>query len=274
VFKDIKKEGAEAEASNSFPAVAAHVTSYARMLLWGYIETAGIDNVFYMDTDSIFCNRQGLDNLTAAGSIDTDKLGSLKLEKQGAMKISGVKDYIFNDVEKLKGIPKGAIRIDVSTFIVNQWVGYSKMMNDGQLEGYKNILIKKHLSRNYTKGYITDSGQVLPLHFSGDALTPFPGAPNWTELAADYCKPDYCKPDLAWLEQEREAARERATYNKKVRAIIRGMGVNDRDYEYIPRWCKRKKGYTLSEINDELAAAGFMFPDAGALYEYIKGVRS
>lgn len=82
------------EAFNSFCAVAAHVTGYARMLIWSIIETAGRENVYYTDTDSVFVNDEGAARLEAAGMVDGKRLGALKLEKSGRLWLNGCKDYM------------------------------------------------------------------------------------------------------------------------------------------------------------------------------------
>lgn len=86
------------EAYNSFPAVASHVTAYARMMLWKYMETAGIENVYYCDTDSLLMNDVGYANLMKAELINDQILGKLKLEKEGRLTLYGCKDYTFNEV--------------------------------------------------------------------------------------------------------------------------------------------------------------------------------
>ncbi|MEK5036401.1 DNA polymerase [Paenibacillus sp. FSL R7-0302] len=82
------------EAFNSFPGIAAHVTGYARMLIWKVIETAGRANVYYTDTDSVFVNAAGNALLEAAGMLDNKRLGALKREKAGFLWLNGCKDYM------------------------------------------------------------------------------------------------------------------------------------------------------------------------------------
>lgn len=83
------------EATNSAPAIAAHVTANARMLLWTVFEAAGRENVYYCDTDSVFTNYQGYVNLRDSGWIDDRKLGALGMEKHGFLYLNGCKDYVF-----------------------------------------------------------------------------------------------------------------------------------------------------------------------------------
>jgi len=84
------------ESFNSFPAIPAHVTAYARMYLWGLIEQAELENVFYCATDSLIVNQAGYDNL--ADKIDNHKLGYLKVEKQAnSLEIWGPNNFRLGD---------------------------------------------------------------------------------------------------------------------------------------------------------------------------------
>ncbi len=71
IVEQMRREG---ESQDSHPAIAAHVTGYARMLLWRYMLKAGRENIFYNDTDSLWVNKLGYDNL--AGDIEEGALGS------------------------------------------------------------------------------------------------------------------------------------------------------------------------------------------------------
>jgi len=91
-----------AEGYDSFVAIPAFVTAYARMYLWRLIKEAGYgDNVFYCDTDSLFVNQTGYDRLSIF--MDDTKLGFLKLEAAGNLTLNNVKDYVFKGKRKIKG---------------------------------------------------------------------------------------------------------------------------------------------------------------------------
>ncbi|GAI95977.1 unnamed protein product, partial [marine sediment metagenome] len=47
------------ESYNAFPSISAHITAAARVYLWKLICKAGIDHVFYCDTDSLWCDTTG-----------------------------------------------------------------------------------------------------------------------------------------------------------------------------------------------------------------------
>jgi DNA polymerase elongation subunit (family B) len=79
------------------PIISSYVTSYARLLLYKYLEKAG-DQVIYCDTDSIF----------TTGSLPTgDNLGEMKLEFQGDGIIIKPKMYMLNKNDTFKIKVKG-----------------------------------------------------------------------------------------------------------------------------------------------------------------------
>jgi hypothetical protein len=46
-------------------------------------------------------------------------------------------------------------------------------------------------------------------------------------------------------------------------------GVNDKDYEDIPRWCKRRKGKTLDLFVGELQHFGYWAENAEDVYNLL-----
>lgn len=61
--------------------------------------------------------------------------------------------------------------------------------------------------------------------------------------------------------------------HKRIRNLIRQAGgINDRSYENIPRWCKRKNGHTLDLLVSELAEEGIPVTCADDLYQLLQEV--
>lgn len=157
-------------APHSNVAVAVHVTAYARILLWQYIQKAGKENHYYNDTDSLFVNYTGFKRLQKAGLIDPDRLGALKLEQHSDGKpcyFRQPKDYIFGGRRKCKGVNKDVLENQkfATKFETIQWPRIVSSINAGSLHGFANRKIEKVLSISYNKGWVKDSGDVLPLVF-------------------------------------------------------------------------------------------------------------
>ena len=154
----------ETESRDSFPAISAQVTSYGRLYLWKLIQMAGRENVFYCDTDSLMVNADGYDNLKHL--IDPYKLGALKLEWESEnFQINGLKDYVIDGKRKAKGIRKDAIEVSPGVFRQVKFRGIMGMLRDNDLDNIHISQVEKHLSRNYSKGVVQDSGKVEPLRY-------------------------------------------------------------------------------------------------------------
>ena len=150
------------EAFNSFAAISAHVTSYARVKMWQLINLANIENVYYCDTDSIFVNEQGYKNLSE--HIHKDKLGKLKIEDTtNNLELIGCKNYVFGKHEKHKGRKKGAIKIDEKTYLQDQWGTLKSLILNKNLEDYKIRKVLKTFTGIYDKGNVDKKGNVKPL---------------------------------------------------------------------------------------------------------------
>jgi len=153
------------EAFDSFPAIAAHVTAYGRMHLWGLMQKAKVKNYFYCDTDSVMVNEQGRANLTKY--LNETQIGALKEENQSdVVLIRGLKDYTFGVKNVTKGIRRNAKKLDSDTYQQEQWPTFRGLLKSGDVNIYKVKKTIKHLSRQYTKGTVCDSGIVKPFVLS------------------------------------------------------------------------------------------------------------
>lgn len=151
------------ESRHSFPAIAAHVTAYARLYLWQLMEIAGQGNYYYCDTDSLFVNQQGMENLS--GLVDRVKLGYLKVDQvTDHIIIYGLKDYVTAAKTVIKGIKKISERIDNVTFTQETWPTLQGLLRDNQADTYQTLRTTKTLKREYVKGDVTDSGRIFPYH--------------------------------------------------------------------------------------------------------------
>ncbi len=265
LFRDLP----ETEGFNSFPAVAAHVTAYARMHLYRLMEQAGFDNLYYCDTDSLFVNREGLERLT--NMLDETKLGYLKKEKEGnKLTIYAPKDYVFAGKIKHKGVslnPEMAKKTGPNTWRVLCWPHIGTLIKENSVNHYYNIWRVKELKRRYYKGYLYPDSKVYPLFFERNKLQKDGVAVNMQDLIEKYGLID----ELILENHYRKALQKENNIAKKEfrRLIIQLGGINDPDYELLPRWCKRKKGHTLDYLISELREAGYWLEDANELYDLL-----
>jgi hypothetical protein len=157
------------EASESFPAISAHVCAYARMHLWSLMLTAGREHVYYCDTDSLIVDGEGLRRL---GSwVDASKLGYLKVEASSdTLNIFGVKDYVHGEKTRRKGIREAAQQVGPDSFVQEQWASLTGIINAGMAGEYVVKKVLKRLKRKYLKGVVQPGGRVRPYTFPSELL--------------------------------------------------------------------------------------------------------
>lgn len=157
------------ESRHSFPAISSHVTAYGRMYLWDLMKQAGEGNYYYCDTDSLFVNQQGLDNLNSL--IDNTRIGALKIENTtDNIIIYGLKDYTMSGKTVIKGVKKKAVKIADMTYRQENWPSFNGLLRDNHPDTYTTHPMIKTLSREYTKGIVNQNGTVVPLRLAELAL--------------------------------------------------------------------------------------------------------
>jgi len=158
------------ESFDSFPAIAAHVTGYARLYLWSLMERAGRGNYFYCDTDSLIVNSQGLARLESV--LSETALGGLKVDEHcDTVTIRGLKDYTTVAKVVTKGIRKSAVRLSEGVYRQEQWPSFKGLLRSSEPETYVVGQVTKHLSYNYTKGTVTEDGVVEPLVYADSPVS-------------------------------------------------------------------------------------------------------
>lgn len=159
------------ECFDSFPAISAHVTAYARLYLWSLMQQAGQGNYFYCDTDSLLVNEVGLCNLQNKRSEVL--LGGLKIDNAGSSaQLRGLKDYSFGAKVVVKGVRKNAVKLSDGLYQQEQWSSFRGLLRSGKPNEYTVKTITKHLTRKYTKGTVNLDGTIAP--FVYDDSPPLP----------------------------------------------------------------------------------------------------
>lgn len=176
----------EGESAYSHPAIAAHVTAYGRLMLWGLMCRAGREGVLYCDTDSLLVSEGHLGRLRPL--LEADGLGSLHLELEiQSATIWGPKDYAFDELRRTKGVRADAVWLDANTVEQDQWLGLRSLLRRGDLSTPIVRRTVKHLRRVYEKGVVLAGGDVRPFRLpaeSGAWLTATGGQRSGTGFVA------------------------------------------------------------------------------------------
>jgi hypothetical protein len=157
----VYREGERILSFNSFPAISATVTGYARIFLWDLISQAGRANVAYVDTDSLLVSAEGYRRLLPL--VGDDTLGALKLEAVATRAvIKGLKDYEVGDERHTKGVRPTDKEIAPGVYETQQVPGIRNGLHAGDAERIVFKKLLKHFTRDYDKGELHPDGTITP----------------------------------------------------------------------------------------------------------------
>lgn len=180
-----QSNGEESEAFDSFPAIASHVTAYARQKLAVCMDISKRENIYYCDTDSLFTNIQGYINLELSGMIHDSELGTMGIEDDTLIgfKINGAKDNIviswnekrqcYEEYVTLKGVGKQYLiteSIDIMTreriYTTQKWPKTASLLKEDRTLPYATVPMIKRLKNMYNGGITQADGTVTPYIYS------------------------------------------------------------------------------------------------------------
>ena len=157
----IYHEGKENESADSFVAIVAHITAFAREHTIKLRYKAGTENTFYIDTDSLTVNEKGYFNLK--DELDEFEIGKLQVQEiANKVEIRGAKDYKFGDKEKIKGIRKDAEYLGNNQYSQLHFMKTRSMMRLGIQNRAIMRRVTKKLKRVYDKGKVLENNYVEP----------------------------------------------------------------------------------------------------------------
>lgn len=153
----------EGESFNSVPAIAAYITSRARLNLYKLICLGGRELIHYIDTDGMDAAPEAwavLDKL-----VDPTKLGALKVEwTEPWMRYRGPKDYESPRLRKTKGIRRDAVLVKDGTWQQTQWTGWKGALARGDTSAPRTRPVTKTRKPGYRKGSVDLTGWVSPFN--------------------------------------------------------------------------------------------------------------
>lgn len=158
-------QGEQCYSEKSFYAIPAHVTDYARMILWKIIESVGYGRVLYCDTDSIKLRKRDLARVTH--DMHPTKLGALKVERESpTLSIFGLKDYAEGSLVHIKGVPRSAIEVSPGVYRFTGWLRQGSHLRRASPDRYITVDMTRTLKRRYDKGNVGRDGAVSPFRYT------------------------------------------------------------------------------------------------------------
>ena len=154
------------ESYNSFPAIAAHVTAYARLYLNALRERVPQGHVYYMDTDALIVDDLGLEALT--GFFEDQTAGMLRVEVSSPwLVINAPKDYTMQDRVRHKGIKPDAEQVGKNKYVQRNWKSIRGLIAAGDADTYFTEQVTKTLRREIRSGSLFAEGWVIPFVLDG-----------------------------------------------------------------------------------------------------------
>jgi hypothetical protein len=115
------------------PQITGWVMSECRRRLWELCETAGLDNVLYMDTDSLIVTPRGgasLDRAIAAGGAYGLRLKA----RHRYLRIDGPRQLHFRAARRVAGVPRRAVEVKPGVYKGELFEGLSEAVRGGEGE--------------------------------------------------------------------------------------------------------------------------------------------
>lgn len=119
------------EGDDSCPQITSYIMSVARQKLWTAMETVGLSNVLYVDTDSIVVNTKG--NAVLRHLVGRGMFNGLRLKSRArGYEIFGPRTAVIGGEEKLSGIPRNSIRMDQERWKGEVWTSFERAIRSGE----------------------------------------------------------------------------------------------------------------------------------------------
>jgi hypothetical protein len=162
-------EEISAESETSMPAIAAFITSYARVRMLHMMRVAGRENVFYTDTDSLITNENGYNNLLGSGSIDDTMPGYFRvLDTAEDTKILGIKHYRHSGKWTCAGVPRSTANDREGSQGYWQSARGIDSCRTGDQPSTRQQLISFNRDSVYLHGRVQEDGSIRPWEFNYD----------------------------------------------------------------------------------------------------------
>lgn len=159
----------ENESRDSYPAIAAHVTAYGRMLIQYMLDYLGREHVYYCDTDSLLIDEHAFDRVK--DKLSPSILGCWSLDGEyDQIEIRGPKDYVFGEKEKIKGVKRDHVVVEKNLYRMLQFSNLKGLIRSNHVDAPIIRHVNKRLERIYRKGVVRSDGVVEPFRLADGVL--------------------------------------------------------------------------------------------------------
>jgi len=158
---------ARAETDNAYPAILAWIESYVRVALNDAIHLIGSDNIVYCDTDGFLMRSLSEPALDLYAELQPAYRLRVK-KRYDTVTVHGPQHMTLDGESRMAGISRSAVRQADGTLKARQWPNISWQIAHGAPGYYVRPTVRYTLAPSYVPGWITTTGQVVPVEIIGD----------------------------------------------------------------------------------------------------------
>lgn len=154
-------------AAHAFVAIAAFVTAAARRKMDMYRQQAGAGNYYYQGVDSLHVSDRGLANLEAAGAIDENALGKLRIvSRHTNARYQGQHYYTLDGVITCAGRKSSAVQLADGEWEQIETQHLDCQVHGPEMDSVRRSRVKRRWFGRDTTGSVNQFGWCEPLSFA------------------------------------------------------------------------------------------------------------
>lgn len=120
------------DSENAMPQITGYVTAECRCRLWDLIDSAGMDQVLYMDTDSVIVTAKGARTLDRRIELNT-AYGLQRKRSIRRLELRGPRNITVDAELRVSGVPRKAERLDTDVYSGETWEGLGRALESGDV---------------------------------------------------------------------------------------------------------------------------------------------
>lgn len=153
------------ESSDSIPAIMSYIMAASRVKLWQLMQTAGLENLYYVDTDGIICNRRAAKRIDAA--LADGAMPGLRLKgTYNGGSFRAPRNIDLGDERRVNGAPRKAERLTSGVYRGEVWESLPAALRRRHAEKVFVHEREFHISDNDPRRLHLADGATAPLRLA------------------------------------------------------------------------------------------------------------
>jgi hypothetical protein len=149
----------------SCAALAGWTYSVGRVRLQGWIDQAGAEETYYVDSDSLLCSGAGYGNLERAGEVQPGVMGALRVQSVcESVRIGGIRDYSAGERNVQAGTRLDGAKLAAGRYFYPVVETVGEALSGGRRPEANVRIVSVPVHRAYRHGHIAADGRVEPIN--------------------------------------------------------------------------------------------------------------